>query len=421
MVGVRAQPREKRQGEVNAATLYFLSCYIASGISSHYPLLNTYFMKTLLKIFAGLVVAIIVLLGVAVLTGNGYLIKGLRASYLHGTNSASIDDAQFFDTHPIPAGSNPGQWPLHTGYNQTPLPQKLTHVLTQTQSVAFMVIQNDSIIQEHYWDNYSDSSLSNSFSMAKSITTMLTQIAIQKGILQGWHQKVNTLLPLTGAHAPGLELWHLSTMSSGLDWNEAYTNPFCVTARAYYGKDIKKLMLSLPIKDEPGKVFNYQSGSTELLGLCLIKATGKSLAQLASEWLWSPLQAEHDAKWHTDANGIEHAYCCFNTNARDFARFGKLMLHQGNFNGTQILDTAFVQLATAPALASNYGYSFWLYNTKGVKVFYQWGILGQYIITIPQYNLVIVRLGHHNLPEVNNDHNQDFAEIVDGVLEMYGH
>src|ERR1043165_1153230 len=350
-------------------------------------------MKKFGKILLIIALSQAIILPALKLTGNWYLLKGLRAAYLHGKNSASIDDAQFFDTHPIPTGESKWQWPVGAGYNQTPLSDRLKNVLSQTHSVAFLIARNDSIISEHYWDGYSDSSQSNSFSMAKSITTMLAQVAIQKGVFKDWHQKVNSILPgVKGPHAGELELWHLSTMSSGLDWNEQYTNPFCVTAKSYYGEDVSKLMYSLGIKDQPGKFFNYQSGSTELLGMCLIKATGKPLAELASEWLWKPIDAEHAAKWHTDANGTELAFCCFNSNARDFARFGKLMLHQGNWNGTQILDSTFNALATTGALVPYYGYSFWLYNCNGTKVFYQWGILGQYIITIPEYNLIIVRL-----------------------------
>lgn len=377
-------------------------------------------MKKFWKILAVFLLLQVVILGSLKITDNWYLLKGLRAAYLHGKNSASIDDAQFFDTHKIEAGKEKWQWPVKNDYNQTALSPKLQDVLKQTESVAFLIIQNDSILNEHYWDGYSDSSQSNSFSMAKTVTTMLAQIAIQKGILKDWHQKVTSILPeVKGPHASELELWHLSTMSSGMDWDEEYKNPFCVTAKAYYGEDIRKLMFSIPIKDEPGKFNNYQSGSTELLALCLIQVTGKSLAELASEWLWKPLEAEHDAKWHTDAKGTEMAYCCFNTNARDFARFGKLMLHQGNWNGVQIIDSSFVQLATNPVLVPFYGYSFWLYNSHGAKVFYQWGILGQYIITIPEYNLVIVRLGEHSLPEVDN-HTGDFAVIVEEVLKQVG-
>ena len=203
-----------------------------------------------------------------------------------------------------------------------------------------------------------------------------------------------------------------------MQWDESYDNPFTVTAKAYYGNHLRELMLTLPIVDAPGKTYNYQSGSTELLGLCIMKATGKSLSDLASEWLWKPLQAEHEAQWHTDPQGTELCYCCFNTDAHDFARFGKMMLHHGNWNGTQILDSSFVDMATKPALAPFYGYSFWLNTTHGTKIFYQNGFLGQYIITIPEYNLVIVRLGRHSMEPDNDYGPPDFNIIVDEVLAM---
>lgn len=377
-------------------------------------------MKKLLKAGAIICIVIISLVLLAFVTGNGYLMKGLWASYLHGYNSASIGDARFFDTHKVEADDKNHNWPLHTEYNQQPLSNDLKQMLEQTKSVAYLVIKNDSILSEHYWDNYSDSSRSNSFSMAKSITTMLAQIAIQKGILTGWNQKVKSLLPeLKGPYADELELWHLSTMSSGLQWEEKYKDPFSVTAKAYYGSDVNALMQSLPIVDRPGKFYNYQSGSTQLLGMCVMKASGKSLAELASEWLWKPLEAEHDATWHTDDKGNELAYCCFSSDARDFARFGKMMLHHGNWNGTQILDSAFTVKATSPALVPFYGYSFWIDDSRGTKVFYQRGILGQYIITIPEYNAVVVRLGHHRIqPDESENHSPDFKVIVDESLKM---
>ncbi len=376
-------------------------------------------MKTLIKITSRFSLVFALLILFLKFSGNGYLIKGIWASYLHGKTSASIDDAKFFETNTVKSGHATSTWPLHKNYNQKALSLELTNTLEKTKSVAFLVIQNDSVIQEKYWNGYTDSSLSNSFSMAKSITTLLCQIAIQKGILLGWDQKVIGIFPtLKGVHASELELWHLSTMSSGLDWNEKYTNPFNVTAKAYYGEDVKTLLLSLPVINEPGKTFNYQSGSTQLLGLCLREVTGKSLSSLATEWLWGPLQAEHDALWHIDNEGCELAYCCFNSNARDFARFGKLMLHYGNWNGTQILDSSFVSMATTKKFAPQYGYSFWLDDASGTKVFYQRGILGQYIITIPAYKLVIVRLGQQRLPNAADGHTQDFHMIVEEVLKM---
>lgn len=377
-------------------------------------------MKKSGKVLIGLAVFIALALGVAMATGNGYVLKGLWASYLHGYNSASISDARFFDTKPIDAGTDKQPWKLDEKYNTQPLSNDLQTMLQGTGSVAYLVVRNDRILSEHYWDGYSDSSHSNSFSMAKSVTTMLAQIAIQKGILTGWNQKVKMLFPeLTGPYADSLELWHLSTMSSGMDWDEAYKNPFSVTAKAYYGPDVKKLVLSLPIINQPGKEYNYQSGSTQLLGLCVMKATGKPLSQLASEWLWKPLHAERSAFWHTDEEGTEMAYCCFNSNARDFARFGNMMLHKGNWNGEQILDSAFVEKATSPALVPYYGYSFWLDEQQGTKIFYQRGILGQYIIVIPEYNTVIVRLGDRRIPPREGEfHTDDFRMYVNETLKM---
>jgi len=380
---------------------------------------QTVSMKATRRILFIIAALIISLFAIAKLSGNGYLIKGLWASYLHGASSATIDDAQFFHTKKIETAGAGWGWTLSRNYNKTPLSERLQSSLNETESVAFLVIKNDSILSEYYWDGYSDSSLSNSFSMAKSIVTMLAQVAVQKGIFQSWNQKVVTLFPeLSGAFAKELELWHLSTMSSGMKWEESYKNPFSVTAEAYYGDDIRQLILSLPIESKPGVAYNYQSGSTQLLGLALIKATGKSLSELASEWLWKPMQAERDATWHTDEEGTELAYCCFNSNARDFARFGKLMLHQGNWEGTQILDSSFVQMATTGALAPYYGYSFWVVSSYGTPVFCQRGILGQYIITFPERNLVVVRLGHKRLPNREDYHSDDLHVIVEEMLKM---
>jgi CubicO group peptidase (beta-lactamase class C family) len=381
---------------------------------------ETFSMKPIFKTILIIAAVLTLTVGGVYVSGNGYLLKGLWASYLHGHKSASIGDAQFFDTRIIAAGNNKQPWNIKSDYNQQPLSAQLKNILESTNSVAFLLIQNDSIVSEHYWDGYTDRSHSNSFSMAKSITTMLAQIAIQKGVLQGWNQKVKTLLPeLKGKYADSLELWHLSTMSAGLLWSEKYTNPFSITAKAYYGSDVAQLMMQLPIDTLPGKKYNYQSGATQLLGMCIMAATKKPLATLASEWLWQPLQAEQDAMWHTDAEGTELAYCCFNSNARDFARFGKMLLQRGTWNNAQILDSAFVDLATSPALDANYGYSFWLNDEFKTPVFYMRGILGQYIIVLPEYNAVAVRLGHERInPQPGEMHTKEFKVIVEEALKM---
>lgn len=377
-------------------------------------------MKTIQKLLLIIIAVLALTVAVIYATGNSYLIKGLWASYLHGYKSASIGDAQFFDTRVVSAGNNKQSWHIKHNYNQKPISASLQNILETTNSVAFLVIQNDSILTEHYWDDYDAASRSNSFSMAKSITTMLAQIAIQKGILQDWNQKVKTILPnLKGPYADELELWHLSTMTAGLLWDEKYTNPFSITAKAYYGSDVAGLMNQLPIDTMPGKKYNYQSGATQLLGLCIMAAAKKPLATLASEWLWQPLQAEHDATWHTDEIGTELAYCCFNSNARDFARFGKLLLQHGKWNNQSVLDSAFVAIATSPALVPYYGYSFWIVNDFETPLYYMRGILGQYVLVLPEYNTIAVRLGHERIaPQPNENHTKDFITIAEEVLKM---
>ena len=142
---------------------------------------------------------------------------------------------------------------------------------------------------------------------------MLVQIAIEKGYIKSWDQKVVDFLDeLKGEYVNKLSFKHLSTMTAGLDWNEHYTNPFDITAKTYYGRNVSQLMFDeVSVKMEPGKTYEYQSGATQILGMALEKATGKSLAKMASEWLWKPMGAEHDAFWRIDDNGGKVTYHCF--------------------------------------------------------------------------------------------------------------
>lgn len=193
-------------------------------------------------------------------------------------------------------------------------------------------------------------------------------------------------------------------MSSGLDWDEAYSSAFSITTKAYYGKNLNELVSNLKIAETPGKIFRYKSCDTQLLSMIVENASGKSLAQYASEKLWQPLGAEHDAYWCLDKKeGNEKAYCCFNSNARDFARIGQLVLDSGQCNGHQLISKDYLKEATSAAswlVDENgekcdwYGYQFWKLTYQGVNVTYARGILGQYIFIIPEKKMVIVRLGH---------------------------
>ena len=349
-----------------------------------------------------------------------YLIRGVRATYMHGSSTASIDDAQFFDLRTIKA-TRPEAWKLASDFNGKPISEDLRKTLEDTRTVAFLVAKEGELVFEEYWLGYSDSSRSNSFSMAKSIVTMLTQKAIQEGYIESWEDRVSKYVPdIQGAYRADLKLRHLSMMTAGLDWNEHYKDPFDITARAYYGDDIVKTMLDrVPVVIEPGSEFEYQSGAPQLLTMVLSAATGMSVSEYASQTLWKELGAEHDATWHLDhKNGMELGYSSFNSNARDFARFGQLLLNHGRWNGKEVLDSAFIAKASLAGASAYYGWSFWILQDHEEHIYYLRGHLGQYVIVVPSRDLVIVRLGEKSLEQVNR-HHREFRHIIEEVLTAY--
>jgi len=215
----------------------------------------------------------------------------------------------------------------------------------------------------------------------------------------------------------------LSSMSSGLNWTEHYTSPFSITAKAYYDSNIREVLLGLDIVEEPGKKFNYLSGNTQLLGMVIEKATGKTLSDYLSESFWKPMGMQQEALWQLDSedSGMEKAYCCIASNARDFARFGVLFKNKGVFNDQQILPEAFTTLATKKRFENDdmYGYGFWLSDHLGKQIFAMRGILGQYVICIPEDDVIIVRLGHMRgnfLP--GKSFTEDFYTFVEEGYKM---
>ena len=212
-------------------------------------------------------------------------------------------------------------------------------------------------------------------------------------------------------------------MASGMQWDEKYYNPFSVTAASYFISDLSQLILDQPIVDEPGKSFRYLSGATQLLGIVISRATQKKLSDYLSKSFWQPMGAEQDALWELDSekNGMEKAYCCFATNARDFARFGKLYKNNGRWNNTQILDSTFIAKSIQPRFKASpeYGYGWWLETYKGHQIFMERGHLGQYVIVFPELNLITVRLGELKGERTEgNPYTEDIYIYMDAALEM---
>jgi len=377
-------------------------------------------MKRFLKWFIGIVGFLIIL---AYITDYNYILKGIRVVYLTGHATAFIDDHVYFENEEIKKSEQPQPWPSHKNFNSVSATEKLDKTNKDLGTVAFLIIKNDSIWYEKYAENYSAQSQTNSFSMAKSITSALLGKAIRDGYIKDLEQPVGDFF--TKYEGTGMTVGDLSSMASGLDWQESYTSPFSVTARSYYDDNLAQTILNLNVVETPGKEFKYLSGNTELLGMVVkeaISETSMDLPTYLSSTLWGPMGLENDALWQLDdaENRLPKTYCCIASNARDFARFGKLYKDFGKWNGQQLLDSTFVATSIKPRFAENpeYGYGFWLSNFMDKEIFVMRGILGQYVITIPQDNIIIVRLGHHRGNRSGKPFSDDFYTYVEAAYAM---
>ncbi|WP_430614318.1 serine hydrolase domain-containing protein [Flavobacterium sp. JP2137] len=380
-------------------------------------------MKKLFKILKISLITVVVLVALMYVFKVDYLITAVRTVYFHGHKTAFLDDYKYFPNREIKRGvAQP--WKLAADYNTVKATERLEKTHSDLKTVAFLIIKNDSIWHESYFDGYDKDSKSNSFSMAKSVVSAALGKAIMEGKIRNLEQPVNHFLPeLEGAYKEQVTVGDLSSMASGLSWDEQYYSPLSIVTRAYFDKDLRKVMMGLSISGEPGKHFEYKSGDTELLAMVLEKAVKKPLAEYVSEKFWKPMGAENDALWQIDheGDGIEKAYCCIASNARDFARFGKLYKQHGQWEGQQLLDSVFVAKSIQPRFPDSpeYGYGWWLNNYRNKTMFYMRGHLGQFVIVIPEDDIIIVRLGHLKGLETPEDaHSKDFYIYVDETYQM---
>ena len=340
-----------------------------------------------------------VLFSILYISKYSYLLKGIQTIYLSGHTTAFLEDYNRFSNDTVNTSNTTQPWPFHKSYNKYPTPEDLEDYHKNQRTVAYLIIKNDSILYEKYYDGFDKDTKSNSFSVVKSMVTAMLGIALKEGTIKSLEQKVIEFIPeLKGPYASSVTVGDLSSMASGQKWGEAYYNPFSVTSAAYFVNSLDTLILNQPIRQKPGETFHYQSGTTQLLGMVIKRATGKKLSDYLSEKLWKPMGAEHPALWQLDSDesGMEKAFCCLASNARDFARFGKLFKNNGQWDGQQLLDSSFVALTLKPRFQESpeYGYGWWLDNYKDRKVYMMRGHLGQYVLVVPDEDLIVVRLGH---------------------------
>lgn len=340
-------------------------------------------------------------------------------------NFASIEDHKIFAAREIHKGNQSFSYPLakkpeYPEYLQLADDSlALEEILQQDKSVAFLIIHKDSIQYENYFEGYSASSLVASFSMAKSVLSMLVGLAIEEGYIQSVQDKVGDYIPeIKDSGLRNTSLLSLLQMTSGLKFNESYINPFGHAASYYYGRNLEKRINRLKIDPEKAGKFEYQSGNSQLLGAVLARALGEqySLSSYLEEKIWQPLGMEYDASWSTDdqkEQALERTFCCLNARARDFAKLGSLYLHKGEFNQRSIIPAHWIETSTrvdtTAGSAKGYQYQWWLPTEKGD--FMADGLLGQYIYVHPQKDLVLVRLGKKR--------KQDWEKILTRIADYY--
>jgi CubicO group peptidase (beta-lactamase class C family) len=336
--------------------------------------------------------------------GHRYFWTALEYTYLQGHNTAHIDDAANFPQAVIASGI-PKPWALDPRAAQTEIAPDVLQFLQAERSAAFVVIHQGQLLHERYFEPYNANSRTNSFSVAKTVVTMLTGAAVADGLLPSFDAPLTSYLPEYASDPRGAKatLAQLSAMTSGHDWTESYYLPLNPTTELYFGGDAAGTVLKQGFEREPGTEFEYSSASTQVLALALHRALQARQPELTissylSQRLWQPMGMEGDASWSLDRpraeGGMEMGYCCLHSSGRNFARLGQLLLQDGRWGDQRLLPADFVQRITQPnGFVDYYGYSLWMDPNYRAPFYFLQGHLGQYVIVVPSEQLVVVRLG----------------------------
>jgi CubicO group peptidase (beta-lactamase class C family) len=272
--------------------------------------------------------------------------------------------------------------------------------LATTQTAAFLVIRNDSIIYENYFHGFTKDDILPSNSVAKSFTGTLVRIANNEGKIKSLSEPITNYIPELlnrDSNFKKITIQHLLDMRSGFDFKEGRYDLKDDAIRYGLRRNLKKYMLRIKIAEPPGR-FRYQSVNTQFLGMIIERATGKKLSAYLEEKIWKPLGMEHDGSWNVDSkkHKRELASAGLNGVPRDFAKFGQLYINKGKWNGQRIIDEEWVNtIASADTMNKYGGYKnqWWSRTNQRTGAFSAIGFLNQYIYINPKNNVVIVRIG----------------------------
>ncbi len=283
--------------------------------------------------------------------------------------------------------------------------QNLEAFLDKSGSQAFLVIRDDTILYEHYLKGYQRDSIVTSFSVAKSFTSALIGIAIQEGYIKSVEDPITDYIPELLDRDPrfqDIQIRHLLMMASGLRFDDSLPAGLSDDSLSYSFDDMRHLVLTeTKVAKAPGEEFVYNKYNPLLLGMIIERTTGKKVTTYLQEKLWNPLGMQFDGSWSLDSqkSGFEKMETGINARAIDFAKFGRLYLKNGDWNGAQLIPSDWVNLTTQDAgLFSfdiiSYGYMWWGARCRPESQdFAAVGDFGQFIYVSPDKDLIIVRNG----------------------------
>lgn len=327
---------------------------------------------------------------------------------------------RLFPTHRIKAGDHPYALPKsdkqlpNVRFTVGDKKYDLYDFVALDSITAMLVLKDGKIVFETYQRGNTEKTRWMSMSIAKSITSTLAAAAIKDGLIKGLDAQVVDYVPeLKGSAYEGVTVRDVLMMSSGVKWNETYTDP-ASDRRALLKAQISQkprsamaLMASLPRAAEPGTANTYSTGETQVLGEIVRGAVKMPLADYLSQKIWQPFGMESDARWWLDSpDGVEIGGSGISATLRDYGRFGLFFMNGGKINGTSILPEGWVKEATLPTKLKggkslDYGYMWWTAWTEpSMKdgAYSAVGIQGQNIYINPANNVVIVTFGAQPKP-----------------------
>jgi CubicO group peptidase (beta-lactamase class C family) len=286
-----------------------------------------------------------------------------------------------------------------------------------------LILHQGTIRYERYALGLSPEKRWTSFSVAKSLTSSLVGIALKEGYIKSLDDNVSDYIEgLKGSAYDNVTIVQLLTMTSGVQWNEDYSDPESDVAKFnnHVANDslptIVSYMRTLPRAYPAGEQWQYSTGETNLIGILVGAATGRSITQYLTEKIWQPFGMENQASWLLGPDGFEISGCCIQASLRDFARYGLFVLEDGKIDGASILPEGWFEMATRKQAdigtsGKGYGYQWWTFDDGS---FTARGIFGQTIFIDPERQLVIAFNGNWE-SATDGKLNQQRFEFIDSV------